>query len=37
MVPAIQLPNMVKVTRENMRMTVIADGYIDEKEVFEGL
>lgn len=36
MVPAIQLPNMIQVTKENMRMTVIADGYIDEKKVFEG-
>ncbi len=37
MVPAIQLPNMIQVTKENMRMTVIADGYIDENVVFEGL
>jgi D-xylose transport system substrate-binding protein len=37
MVPALQLPNMIQVTKENMRMTVIADGYIDEKAVFEGL
>lgn len=37
MVPAIQLPNLIQVTRENMRMTVIADGYIDEKAVFEGI
>jgi len=37
MVPAIQLPNMIQVTKENMRMTVIADGYIDEKVVFEGI
>ncbi|MDZ7604603.1 MAG: substrate-binding domain-containing protein [Cyclobacteriaceae bacterium] len=34
MVPAIMLPNVIQVTRENMRMTVIADGFIDEKEVF---
>jgi len=34
MVPAIMLPNTIQVTRENMRMTVIADGFIDEKEVF---
>ncbi len=36
MVPSIQLPNMIQVTKENIRMTVIADGYLDEKEVFEG-
>lgn len=35
MVPSIQLPNMIQVTKENIRMTVIADGYLDEKEVFE--
>jgi hypothetical protein len=37
MVPSIQLSNMIQVTRENMRMTVLADGYIDEKIVFEGI
>lgn len=37
MVPSIQLPNMIQVTKENMRMTVIADGYLDEKEVFNGI
>ena len=37
MVPSIQLPNMIQVTKENMRMTVIADGYLDEKVVFESL
>jgi len=37
MVPAIQLPNMIQVTKENMRMTVIADGYIDEDIVFADL
>ncbi|MCK5281124.1 MAG: substrate-binding domain-containing protein [Cyclobacteriaceae bacterium] len=37
MVPSIQLPNMIQVTKENMRMTVIADGYLDEKMVFEGI
>ena len=37
MVPSIQLPNMIQVTKENMRMTVIADGYLDEKEVFGGI
>jgi len=36
MVPAIQLPNMIQVTKENIRMTVIADGYLDENEVFGG-
>lgn len=36
MVPSVQLPNMIQVTKENMRMTVIADGYLDEKVVFEG-
>ncbi len=37
MVPSLQLTNMIQVTKENMRMTVIADGYLDEKVVFEGL
>ena len=37
MVPSIQLSNMIQVTKENMRMTVIADGYLDEKVVFEGI
>ena len=37
MIPAIQLSNMIQVTKENMRMTVLADGYIDEKKVFEGI
>ena len=37
MVPAIQLSNMIQVTKENMRMTVIADGYLDEKVVFGGI
>ena len=37
MVPAIQLPNMIQVTKENIRMTVIADGYLDEEEVFGGI
>ena len=36
MVPSIQLPNMIQVNKENMRMTVIADGYLDEKVVFGG-
>lgn len=34
MVPSIQLPNMIQVNKENMRMTVIADGYLDENIVF---
>jgi D-xylose transport system substrate-binding protein len=34
MVPSIQLPNMIPVNKENMRMTVIADGYLDENIVF---
>jgi len=37
MVPAIQLTNMIPVSKENMRMTVIADGYLDEKVVFGGI
>ena len=34
MVPAIQLPNVIVVNKENMRMTVIADGYLDDKVIF---
>jgi D-xylose transport system substrate-binding protein len=34
MVPAILLSSMIPVAKENIRMTVIADGYINEKEVF---
>ncbi len=34
MVPAIQLPNVIAVNKENMRMTVIADGYLDDKVIF---
>lgn len=34
MVPAILLSSMIPVAKENIRMTVIADGYLDEKEVF---
>jgi len=37
MVPSIQLPNMIQVNKENIRMTVIADGYLDEKVVFGGI
>ncbi|TVR74946.1 MAG: sugar ABC transporter substrate-binding protein [Marinilabiliales bacterium] len=35
MVPSILLSSMVSVHPENLRMTVIADGYIDESMVFE--
>jgi len=34
MVPAVLLSTMIPVDKENIRMTVIADGYLDEKEVF---
>lgn len=34
MVPSILLSSMVTVHPENIRMTVIADGYLDEAEVF---
>lgn len=34
MVPSILLPSMVPVGEENIRITVIADGFLDEKEVF---
>ena len=34
MVPSILLPSMISVTKENIRMTVIADGYLDEKQLF---
>ncbi len=34
MVPAILLTSMIPVSSENIRMTVIADGYLDEEEVF---
>ncbi len=35
MVPSILLSSMVSVHPENIRMTVIADGYIDEEMVFQ--
>ncbi len=35
MVPSILLSSMVSVHPENVRMTVIADGYIDEALIFE--
>jgi D-xylose transport system substrate-binding protein len=34
MVPAVLLSSMIPVAKENIRMTVIADGYLDEKVVF---
>ena len=34
MVPAILLTSVMPVTSENIRMTVIADGYLDESEIF---
>jgi len=34
MVPAILLSSIIPVGQENIRMTVIADGFLDEKEVF---
>jgi len=34
MVPAVLLSTMIPVAKENIRMTVIADGYLDETEVF---
>lgn len=34
MVPAILLPSIIPVGQENIRMTVIADGFLDENEVF---
>jgi D-xylose ABC transporter substrate-binding protein len=35
MVPSILLPSMIAVHNENIRMTVVADGYLDEKKIFE--
>jgi len=34
MVPSILLPSIVPVGEENIRITVIADGFLDENEVF---
>lgn len=34
MVPAVLISSIIPVGEENIRMTVIADGFIDEKEVF---
>lgn len=33
MVPSILLQSMIPVTKENIRATVLADGYLDEKEL----
>ena len=35
MVPSILLSSVVPVNKENIRMTVIADGYLDENAIFE--
>jgi D-xylose ABC transporter substrate-binding protein len=35
MIPAILLSSIIPVGEENIRMTVIADGFLDEKAVFE--
>jgi D-xylose transport system substrate-binding protein len=34
MVPAILLPSMIQVTKENMEATVIADGFVSEQEIY---
>ncbi len=34
MVPSLLLSSIVPVGKENIRMTVIADGFLDENEVF---
>ena len=34
MVPTVLVSSIIPVGQENIRMTVIADGFIDEKEVF---
>lgn len=34
MVPSILLPSMIVVNKENLRTTVIADGYLDEAKVY---
>lgn len=34
MVPSILLSSMISVNKENLRMTVIADGYLDETKVY---
>jgi ABC-type xylose transport system substrate-binding protein len=36
MVPAVLVSSIIPVGIENIRMTVIQDGFIDEKEVFVG-
>ncbi|WP_258105195.1 sugar ABC transporter substrate-binding protein [Marinoscillum sp. MHG1-6] len=35
MVPSILLSSMISVNKENLRMTVIADGYLDESKVYD--
>jgi hypothetical protein len=35
MVPSILLSSVMPVIMENLRMTVIADGYLDENAVFK--
>jgi hypothetical protein len=34
MVPAVLVSSIIPVGEENIRMTVIQDGFIDEKEVY---
>jgi D-xylose transport system substrate-binding protein len=34
MVPAILLPSMIAVNKNNIRMTIVADGYLDEEKIF---
>ncbi len=34
MVPAVLLPSMITVNKNNIRMTVVADGYLDEEKIF---
>lgn len=35
MVPAVLLPSMIQVTRENMEATVIADGFVEKEVIFQ--
>lgn len=35
MVPSILLPSMIAVNSENMRMTIVADGYMDEDVIYQ--
>ncbi len=34
MVPSILLPSMIAVNKNNIRMTIVADGYLDEEKIF---